>query len=147
MSLIFTVNGHVNNCAHMMTINIFNAQMIHQLGISSCYGYSVNLGNHTIAADLFNICHTASVYRFAISLFQAFADRMGRCTLCKCCILQKLVITHVTVMDACNFKHTFCHSACFIKYNVLCLGQCFKIIGSFYKDSLITGSADPCKKA
>ena len=36
--------------------------------------------------------------------------------------------------------------ACFIKYNVLCLGQCFKIIGSFYKNPLTACSSDSCKE-
>ena len=147
MSCISAIYSHVYHCSYVMAFLIGNTELFHQLCISHSYRNTVNLCDHTVSTDLFNICNTVSVNRFAICFLQTLADRMGRRTLCKCCILQQFLIRYLAMMNTAYFKHTLGHGTCFIKYHIFGLCQCFQIVGAFDKHSLVAGTTDSCKKA
>src|SRR5699024_12702605 len=65
---------------------------------------TVHAGRHTVAADLLNVLHTGTVYRFPVGILQTPADRVGRRTLRKSRIFEQFFLLHGIVMNGIDFR-------------------------------------------
>ena len=118
----------MNDRSYLMTFDCLHSDTFHQFCIADCHRNSVYFCGNTISTDFFYICYTILSNFFAISSFQAAADRMCGKAFCKCGIFKDFCFFHSIMMHTGNFKHTFCQSTCLVKYNIFCLCQCFQIV-------------------
>lgn len=98
----------------------------------------------------------------AIGFLQADTDRMCAVALCQCRVFQQLFFLFriyrmsghnrtaagctVCSMNSADFKYPLRNCPCLIKDNRACSRKCFQIVGTFYQNTLCTGTSDSCKK-
>ena len=146
MPRIFSVDRHMHDRSDGTAFNIRNIQLFHQLVVSRRYRHPIHDRGHAAAADFLNIPHPGMIQFLSVSPADALADRVRGRALRQRRIFQKLLILQLTVVDPVDFKYAFGERPCLVKYNQLCLRQCFQIIRSFDQNSRIARAANPRKE-
>ena len=55
------VDGHVDDCADAVAVVVFDAELLHELGVACGDAVTVNGRRDAVAADLFDTCNAAAV--------------------------------------------------------------------------------------
>ena len=153
ISGILSIHCYMNHCPYAGVFRISQIQALHQLRITGCHLPAVHLCRHAVSADFFHITDSgrlqfSAVDGLAVGALETLTDGMAGIAFRISGIFQQCFFRIVFLrINSGNFKHTFGQGSGFIKYNVLCLGQCLQIIGSLYQNTTGTCRSDSSEKA
>ena len=122
------VDGHVDDRADAVAVVVFDAELLHELGVACGDAVAVNGRRDAVAADLLDIRNTAAVDRLSIGLLQAPADGMRRGAFCQRGIFQHLIGVQLVVMDGRDLKHALRQGAGLVKHDDLRCGKGLQIV-------------------
>ena len=122
------VDGHVDDRADAVAVVVFDAELLHELGIACGDAVAVNGRRDAVAADLLDIRNTAAVDRLSIGLLQAPADGMRRGAFCQRGIFQHFIGVQLVMMDGRDLKHALRQGAGLVKHDDLRCGKGLQIV-------------------
>ena len=163
MAGIDTIDCQMYDCTGTATVAIRNFFFFHEFVISCRNPVSVYRCDHTMSTDFLYICYPVNIQFLAIGFLQTDTDRMCAVTLCQCRILQQLFFLFriyrmsglnrtaagctICSMNSADFKYPLRNCSCLVEDNRARFRKCFQIVGTFYQNTLCTGTSDSCKKA
>ena len=147
VSGILAVNGHVDDGADAVAVDVRDAQAVHQLAVARGDRDAVNLCGDAVAADFLDVADAAAVDLFAVGALQALADRVGGGALHQRGVFQNLFVLQLVVVDRVHLKYSLSQRPCLVKYHIFCLSKSLHIVGTFDEHSRVAGSADTREEA
>ena len=146
VSGILAVNGHVDDGADAVAVDVRDAQAVHQLAVARGDRDAVNLCGDAVAADFLDVADAAAVDLFAVGALQALADRVGGGALHQRGVFQNLFVLQLVVVDAADLKDALGQGAGFIKDDNLGLREGLQVVGALDQHAGIARAADAGKE-
>ena len=141
------VDGHVDDRADAVAVVVFDAELLHELGVACSDAVAVNGRRDAVAADLFDTCNAAAVNGLAVGLLQALADGVRGGAFGQCGIFQHLIGVQLVVMDGRDLKHALRQSAGLVEHDDLRRGKGFQIVRALDENALLACAADAGEEA
>ena len=107
---------------------VFDAELLHELGVARSDAVAVNGRRDAVAADLFDTCNAAAVDRLSIGLLQTFADGVRGGAFCQRGIFQHLIGVQLVVVDGRDLKHALRQGAGLVEHDDLRCGKGLQIV-------------------